>query len=168
MENNRKTTKLPDQMKDVIPYQRYRIEKAENNPDSALFYLEQYQAALDSAWKEQNRIHVYEVEKRYDISQVVYERDRLQIRLLRIVIMGLVLSAVIVSVFFRYRHRINRQLHDRQYTIVEMENEYRVLFARLKEKERVLGEYEKRPEEYAQQKQVLENLRIPCTKASWS
>jgi tetratricopeptide (TPR) repeat protein len=151
---------VSDQTRDVIPYQRYLIEKSENNMDSALFYLEQYQVTLDSVSKEQNKIHVYEVEKKYDKSQVVNERNRLQIRLLRIVVAGLVLLIVLAAAFFRYRHYKNRLLRDRQNAIVEKESEYRILLARLREKEHLLSEKEKQSKKYLQQKQALKNLRI--------
>jgi hypothetical protein len=122
--------------------------------------LEQYQSALDSISKVQNNIHVYEVEKKYDKSRVANERDRLRIRLLWLAVAGLTLLIVIISLFFRYRRYKNRQLRDRQEAIAEKENEYRVLLARLREKERIPDEKEKRPEEHVRQKQTLENLRI--------
>jgi tetratricopeptide (TPR) repeat protein len=151
---------VSDQTIDVIPYQRYLIEKSENNMDSALFYLEQYQMVLDSVSKEQNKIHVYEVEKKYDKSQLVNERNRLQIHLLRIVVAGLILLIVFTAAFFRYRHYKNRLLRDKQNAVAEKESEYRVLLARLREKEHLLSEKEKQSKKYMQQKQALKNLRL--------
>lgn len=144
---------------DAIFHQQYLIGKAEGNTDSALFYLEQYKESLDSVLKEQNKINIYEVEQKYDKTQAINEKNQLRVRFLRFVVAGLVLVFIIVIGFLFYRHKTNKQLHEKQVAIFQKDNEYRVLSTRLNEKNRLLSEKEKQSHDFLQQKQALEDAR---------
>ena len=150
---------ISDLTKDLILYQKYQIEKAEDNIDSALFYLELYQECLDSLFLEQNRINIHEIEKKYDKSRIINEKNLMQLRLQRLIIAGLVLSIVFLITFLFYRKFKNRQLHIKENEIKEMDKKYRLLSAKLKEKEIVLSENEKLSESFLHQKRELESLK---------
>ena len=150
---------IPDLTKDVVLYQMYQIEKAEKNIDSAIFYLELYQECLDSILLEQNKINVHEIEKKYDKSRIINEKNLMQLRLQRLIIAGLVLSIVFIITFLLYRKFKKRQLRIKENEVMEMDKKYRVLSAQLKEKDRILDEKEKLSESFLKQKQELESLR---------
>ena len=150
---------IPDLTNDVVFYQIYQIEKSEKNIDSALFYLEKYQECLDSLYKEQNKINVHEIEKKYDKSRIINEKNRIQLYLQRLIILGLVFAIILIIAFFIYNKYKNNQLRLKENAIKEMDNEYLFLSAQLKEKECLLDEKERLSEDFLNQKMELDLLR---------
>lgn len=148
-----------DVSKDVVFHQHYRIEKAEGNADSALFYIELYQQGLDSIRKEQNKINVHEVEQKYDRSQAANKERQLRVRIQQLVIIVLILFITIVLSHLLYRRRKNEQLVEKQAVIEQKDNEYHILLAKFKDKNRLLSEQEKQSQDFLQQKQELEKMR---------
>lgn len=147
-----------DHTKDEILRQYFFIEKAENNPDKAIEYLEQYIAYLDSVYAEQNRINVYEVERRYDKTRLENENTLLRIRTLRFTFISVMFFiALLVGLFF-FRHLKNQKIRKQQDALRLMENEYRVLSGRLREKEKALSEQKKQEADYMQTKEKVREL----------
>ena len=146
-------------VKNDVLYHNYQIEKAEDNLEYALSYLELYQEGLDSLLKEQNRSKVHEIEKKYDKSQIANERNRIQIYLQRFIIIGLAFSIAIAIVFLLYIKHKNDQLRTKENEIKEMDKKYHLLFAKLKEKESVLSENERQAERFLFKKQELESSK---------
>lgn len=146
--------------KDAVFYQHYLIKKAEQNHDSALFYLEQYFEVFDSITVEQNRINVLEIESKYDHSRLANEKNRLLLRQQQFVIGGLILLLFLFVAFVYYRNFKNTQLRKQQEDLAQKESEYLMLSLQLNEKDQLLDEHEEASEKYVQQKQQLSERGI--------
>ena len=150
---------IPYLAKDIVLYQNYKIQRLDNNIDSSLFYLELYNECLDSIHEDIKKINVHEIEKKYDKSQIINEKNHIQLHLQRLIIFGLVFFMVIFIVFLIYNKFKNDQLRLREKAVKELDIEYRYLSAQLKEKERLLGEKEKLSEDFLILKRKLELIR---------
>ena len=98
---------------DVLRLQ-YLIEKAEGNPGKAIDYLEQYKAYIDSSCAEQNKINVYEVEQRYDKSQLENENIRLHIAILYRTLAIVIISICAAIGLLLFRRAKNRRIRRQQ------------------------------------------------------
>lgn len=136
----------------------YLIEKIENNPGKAIEYLEQYITYLDSVYAEQNRINVYEVERRYDKTRLENENTLLRIRTLRFTFISVMFFIALLAGLFFFRHLKNQKIRKQQDALRLMENEYRVLSGRLREKEKALSEQKKQEADYMQAKEKVREL----------
>ena len=118
----------------------YLIEKSDGSPSKTIDYLEQYIDYLDSTYAAQNRSHVYEVEQRYDKSQLENENIRLQVAILYRTLAIIILSvcAAIGVLLFR---RVQKLRLDRQQEVLrQKENEICFLTIELNEMKSALNE----------------------------
>ena len=124
---------------DVLRLQ-YLIEKAEGNLDKAIDYLEQYKDYVDAHYAEQNRINVYEVEQRYDKSQLENENIRLQMAILYRTLAIVVLSVCAAIGLLMFRRAKNRRIRRQQEALRQKENEIRFLTVQMNEMKSTLDE----------------------------
>lgn len=143
---------------DVLRLQ-YLIEKAEGNPGKAIDYLEQYKAYIDSSYAEQNRINVYEVEQRYDKSQLENENIRLHIAILYRTLAIVVISICAAIGLLLFRRAKNRRIRRQQEALRQKENEIHLLTIQLNEMEKLRNECkESEVNYYREQREKIELL----------
>lgn len=137
----------------------YQIEKAEGNLSKAIDSLEQYVDYLNSSYAEQNRIHVYEVEQRYDKSQLENENIRLQVAILYRTIAIVVLSVCAAIGLLMFRRAKNRRIRRQQEALRQKENEIRFLTVQMNEMKSTLDErQESEASHYRAQKEKIKAL----------
>jgi len=137
----------------------YQIEKAEGNLSKAIDSLEQYVDYLNSSYAEQNRIHVYEVEQRYDKSQLENENIRLQVAILYRTLAIVILSVCAAIGLLMFRRAKNRRIRRQQETLRQKENEIRFLTVQMNEMKSTLDErQESAASHYRAQKEKIEAL----------
>ncbi len=149
---------LSHKTEEGVLLQHYLIEKAKNNPNKAIEYLEDYVEHLDSAYAEQNKIKVHEVERRYDKRWLENENIRLRISILRLAIITIILLVLFASLFLLFRHNKNRQIYGLREALRQKENELCVLTAQLKMKEKILGDRNMQETDYLQAKEKVSSL----------
>lgn len=71
-------------------YQLYLIEKGEGDYEKALAHLVDYQGVADSVRMKQNRMHVLEIEKQYNLEHAENQKNKAQIEALRYLMFFLV------------------------------------------------------------------------------
>ena len=137
----------------------YQIEKAEGNLSKAIDSLEQYVDYLNSSYAEQNRIHVYEVEQRYDKSQLENENIRLQVAILYRTLAIVILSVCAAIGLLMFRRAKNRRIRRQQEALRQKENEIRFLTVQMNEMKSTLDErQESEASHYRAQKEKIEAL----------
>ena len=137
----------------------YLIGKAEGNMEQALHYFELYHQAVDSIDTRQNRVNVYEVERRYDKSLLEGENMRLQVAILyrTLAVVGMGIAAAVV--LWLLRRSKNRRIRRQREMLREKEQEIRGLMAQLRENENKLStQREAEAEAYRKQKEQVEML----------
>lgn len=100
-----------DRTKGGVLYQLYRIAKGELDYKQALLHLEQYQAVIDSVHTEQNKMHVLEIEQKYDLEHAENVKNKAQVAAQRNYIVALVAMVGLLIIAFLYqqmRRRKNR------------------------------------------------------------
>ena len=143
---------------DVLRLQ-YLIEKAEGNLDKAIDYLEQYKDYVDAHYAEQNRINVYEVEQRYDKSQLENENIRLQMAILYRTLAIVVLSVCAAIGLLMFRRAKNHRIRRQQEALRQKENEIRFLTVQMNEMKSTLDErQESEASHYRAQKEKIKAL----------
>lgn len=143
---------------DVLRLQ-YLIEKAEGNLAKAIDYLEQYKDYVDAHYAEQNRINVYEVEQRYDKSQLENENIRLQVAILYRTLAIVILSVCAAIGLLMFRRAKNRRIRRQQEALRQKENEIRFLTVQMNEMKSTLDErQESEASHYRAQKEKIEAL----------
>lgn len=118
----------------------YLIEKSDGSPSKAIDYLEQYIDYLDSTYAAQNRSHVYEVEQRYDKSQLENENIRLQVAILYRTLAIIILSVCAAIGILLFRRVQKLRLDRQQKALQQKENEIRFLTIELNEMKSALNE----------------------------
>jgi len=118
----------------------FLIEKADGNYRKAIDYLEQYIDYLDSTYAEQNRSHVYEVEQRYDKSQLENENIRLQVAILYRTLAIIILSVCAAIGILLFRRVQKLRLDRQQEALQQKENEIRFLTIELNKMKSALNE----------------------------
>lgn len=118
----------------------YLIEKSDGSPSKAIDYLEQYIDYLDSTYAAQNRSHVYEVEQRYDKSQLENENIRLQVAILYRTLAIIILSVCAAIGILLFRRVQKLRLDRQQEALQQKENEIRFLTIELNEMKSALNE----------------------------
>lgn len=137
----------------------YLIEKSDGSPSKAIDYLEQYIDYLDSTYAAQNRSHVYEVEQRYDKSQLENENIRLQVAILYRTLAIVVLSVCAAIGLLMFRRAKNRRIRRQQEALRQKENEIRFLTVQMNEMKSTLDErQESEASHYRAQKEKIEAL----------
>lgn len=137
----------------------YLIEKSDGSPSKAIDYLEQYIDYLDSTYAAQNRSHVYEVEQRYDKSQLENENIRLQVAILYRTLAIIILSVCAAIGLLMFRRAKNRRIRRQQETLRQKENEIRFLTVQMNEMKSTLDErQESEASHYRAQKEKIEAL----------
>ena len=137
----------------------FLIEKADGNYRKAIDYLEQYIDYLDSTYAEQNRSHVYEVEQRYDKSQLENENIRLQVAILYRTLAIVILSVCAAIGLLMFRRAKNRRIRRQQEALRQKENEIRFLTVQMNEMKSTLDErQESEASHYRAQKEKIEAL----------
>ena len=137
----------------------FLIEKADGNYRKAIDYLEQYIDYLDSTYAEQNRSHVYEVEQRYDKSQLENENIRLQVAILYRTLAIVVLSVCAAIGLLMFRRAKNRRIRRQQEALRQKENEIRFLTVQMNEMKSTLDErQESEASHYRAQKEKIKAL----------
>lgn len=137
----------------------FLIEKADGNYRKAIDYLEQYIDYLDSTYAEQNRSHVYEVEQRYDKSQLENENIRLQMAILYRTLAIVILSVCAAIGLLMFRRAKNRRIRRQQEALRQKENEIRFLTVQMNEMKSTLDErQESEASHYRAQKEKIEAL----------
>ena len=137
----------------------FLIEKADGNYRKAIDYLEQYIDYLDSTYAEQNRNHVYEVEQRYDKSQLENENIRLQVAILYRTLAIVVLSVCAAIGLLMFRRAKNRRIRRQQEALRQKENEIRFLTMQMNEMKSTLDErQESEASHYRAQKEKIKAL----------
>ena len=137
----------------------FLIEKADGNYRKAIDYLEQYIDYLDSTYAEQNRNHVYEVEQRYDKSQLENENIRLQVAILYRTLAIVILSVCAAIGLLMFRRTKNRRIRRQQEALRQKENEIRFLTVQMNEMKSTLDErQESEASHYRAQKEKIEAL----------
>ena len=137
----------------------FLIEKADGNYRKAIDYLEQYIDYLDSTYAEQNRNHVYEVEQRYDKSQLENENIRLQMAILYRTLAIVVLSVCAAIGLLMFRRAKNRRIRRQQEALRQKENEIRFLTVQMNEMKSTLDErQESEASHYRAQKEKIKAL----------
>ena len=137
----------------------FLIEKADGNYRKAIDYLEQYIDYLDSTYAEQNRSHVYEVEQRYDKSQLENENIRLQMAILYRTLAIVVLSVCAAIGLLMFRRAKNRRIRKQQEAFRQKENEIRFLTVQMNEMKSTLDErQESEASHYRAQKEKIKAL----------
>ena len=142
----------------------FLIEKADGNYRKAIDYLEQYIDYLDSTYAEQNRNHVYEVEQRYDKSQLENENIRLQVAILYRTLAIVVLSVCAAIGLLMFRRAKNRRIRKQQEALRQKENEIRFLTMQMNEMKSTLDErQESEASHYRAQKEKIKALEEALT-----
>lgn len=142
----------------------FLIEKADGNYRKAIDYLEQYIDYLDSTYAEQNRSHVYEVEQRYDKSQLENENIRLQMAILYRTLAIVVLSVCAAIGLLMFRRAKNRRIRKQQEAFRQKENEIRFLTVQMNEMKSTLDErQESEASHYRAQKEKIKALEEALT-----
>ena len=137
----------------------FLIEKADGNYRKAIDYLEQYIDYLDSTYAEQNRSHVYEVEQRYDKSQLENENIRLQMAILYRTLAIVILSVCAAIGLLMFRRAKNRRIRKQQEALRQKENEIRFLTVQMNEMKSTLDErQESEASHYRAQKEKIKAL----------
>ena len=137
----------------------YLIEKSDGSLVKAIDYLEQYLYYVDSTYAKQNRINVYEVEQRYDKSQLENENIRLQMAILYRTLAIVVLSVCAAIGLLMFRRAKNRRIRRQQEALRQKENEIRFLTVQLSEKEKSLNELkDSEADYYREQKEKIKRL----------
>ena len=137
----------------------FLIEKADGNYRKAIDYLEQYIDYLDSTYAEQNRSHVYEVEQRYDKSQLENENIRLQVAILYRTLAIIILSVCAAIGILLFRRVQKLRLDRQQEALQQKENEIRFLTVQMNEMKSTLDErQESEASHYRAQKEKIEAL----------
>lgn len=137
----------------------YLIEKSDGSPSKAIDYLEQYIDYLDSTYAAQNRSHVYEVEQRYDKSQLENENIRLQVAILYRTLAIVVLSVCAAIGLLMFRRAKNRRIRRQQEALRQKENEIRFLTVQMNEMKSTLDErQESEASHYRAQKEKIKAL----------
>ena len=143
---------------DVLRLQ-YLIEKAEGNLAKAIDYLEQYKDYVDAHYAKQNRINVYEVEQRYDKSQLENENIRLQVAILYRTLAIVILSVCAAIGLLMFRRAKNRRIRRQQEALRQKENEIRILTVQMNQMKSTLDErQESEASHYRAQKEKIEAL----------
>ena len=142
----------------------FLIEKADGNYRKAIDYLEQYIDYLDSTYAEQNRSHVYEVEQRYDKSQLENENIRLQVAILYRTLAIVILSVCAAIGLLMFRRAKNRRIRRQQEALRQKENEIRFLTVQMNEMKSTLDErQESEASHYRAQKEKIKALEEALT-----
>ena len=142
----------------------FLIEKADGNYRKAIDYLEQYIDYLDSTYAEQNRSHVYEVEQRYDKSQLENENIRLQVAILYRTLAIVILSVCAAIGLLMFRRAKNRRIRKQQEALRQKENEIRFLTVQMNEMKSTLDErQESEASHYRAQKEKIKALEEALT-----
>lgn len=137
----------------------YLIEKSDGSPSKAIDYLEQYIDYLDSTYAAQNRSHVYEVEQRYDKSQLENENIRLQVAILYRTLAIIILSVCAAIGILLFRRVQKLRLDRQQEALQQKENEIRFLTVQMNEMKSTLDErQESEASHYRAQKEKIEAL----------
>ena len=137
----------------------YLIEKSDGSPSKAIDYLEQYIDYLDSTYAAQNRSHVYEVEQRYDKSQLENENIRLQVAILYRTLAIVILSVCAAIGLLMFRRAKNRRIRKQQEALRQKENEIRFLTVQMNEMKSTLDErQESEASHYRAQKEKIKAL----------
>ena len=137
----------------------YLIEKSDGSLVKAIDYLEQYKDYVDAHYAEQNRINVYEVEQRYDKSQLENENIRLQVAILYRTLAIVVLSVCAAIGLLMFRRAKNRRIRRQQEALRQKENEIRFLTVQMNEMKSTLDErQESEASHYRAQKEKIEAL----------
>ena len=137
----------------------FLIEKADGNYRKAIDYLEQYIDYLDSTYAEQNRSHVYEVEQRYDKSQLENENIRLQVAILYRTLAIVILSVCAAIGLLMFRRAKNRRIRRQQEALRQKENEIRILTVQMNQMKSTLDErQESEASHYRAQKEKIKAL----------
>ena len=142
----------------------YLIEKSDGSPSKAIDYLEQYIDYLDSTYAAQNRSHVYEVEQRYDKSQLENENIRLQVAILYRTLAIIILSVCAAIGILLFRRVQKLRLDRQQEALQQKENEIRFLTIELNEMKSALNErQESEASHYRAQKEKIKALEEALT-----
>lgn len=137
----------------------YLIEKSDGSLVKAIDYLEQYLYYVDSTYAKQNRIYVYEVEQRYDKSQLENENIRLQVAILYRTLAIVILSVCAAIGLLMFRRAKNRRIRKQQEALRQKENEIRFLTVQMNEMKSTLDErQESEAGHYRAQKEKIEAL----------
>ncbi len=137
----------------------YLIEKSDGSPSKAIDYLEQYIDYLDSTYAAQNRSHVYEVEQRYDKSQLENENIRLQVAILYRTLAIIILSVCAAIGILLFRRVQKLRLDRQQEALQQKENEIRFLTIELNEMKSALNErQESEANAYKVQREKIKSL----------
>ena len=137
----------------------YLIEKSDGSPSKAIDYLEQYIDYLDSTYAAQNRSHVYEVEQRYDKSQLENENIRLQVAILYRTLAIIILSVCAAIGILLFRRVQKLRLDRQQKALQQKENEIRFLTIELNEMKSALNErHESEANAYKVQREKIISL----------
>ncbi|MDR1331681.1 MAG: hypothetical protein LBK07_06210, partial [Tannerella sp.] len=150
-----------DFTKDALPYQYYLLAKAEGNMDLALAHFERHQEITDSLLAEQNRVHVIEIEKKYDKTQLALAHNRLQMRTQKYLLAASFLALICVILFVLYRatiRRKNRKILEQKELLARKENEFTHLVAQLKRQQRLMQGREQENTDYLKKKAEVEAL----------
>jgi len=71
---------LSNNNRNNISHQKYRIEKGEQNFEQALSFLESWQQTLDSIYNEHKKMHVLEIEQKYNREYTENQRNKAQVQ----------------------------------------------------------------------------------------
>lgn len=110
----------------AIIYQQYELEKINNNTQLALFYLEQYQNALDSIYDFYAKADILDIEKRYDHVKVLNENNKLRFNNLIgfILLIIAVVTALIVYIAYLQNNKMkNEKIYEQESKLNELSRE---------------------------------------------
>lgn len=121
-----------------VLYKQYEVEKADNNFEKALFYLEQYDAMEDSLYDSRKQADIIDAEKRYNQLLLLDENKELRIGwLVSAVLLSVCLSICLVG-WIVYQEKNKRAIckaQELQQALEAKESRLRQLVAELREKE---------------------------------
>ena len=98
----------------AVMHQYYLMAKEERRTDTALFYLERYEEMSDSIRTEQDKMHIVEIDRRYDKTRIISEKNNLSITIQRLYTAGLTLLLAIIAAFYIYHKYVRRQIGKRK------------------------------------------------------
>ena len=132
-----------DELKTVIIYRYYQIEKAKGNYEEALSYMDRFYEISDSIKALQNKENVFETEKRYNTIGIVSDNILLRKKNILLFIGIVFLIALILFVLYIYQRRIawrNKKISSQKEKIAQKENKIVTLQEGFQDKERELFE----------------------------
>lgn len=121
---------------DVL-YVKYKLEKADNHPEKALYYFERFYTLMDSLYDSHKQADVIDAEKRYN--QLVLLGENRELRRGRFIFASLLSVTVIICLtgWILYQEKNKRviyKMQEQQCALEQKESMLRQLEAELKEK----------------------------------